>query len=183
MGANDGAYFLYFHHLLMPFLVPLSIQIISGSSKKVTITILLFLNLVYIYSLDLKHNDLDLMERSFHEIENKTALLDPKVDILYNSPTSYYAIKLKKTPNEQGQVFGLFASNGEAGARYRAETNSIYENILDRKYRQIFIDEWQYIKLKSLSSCYSKSETFAIVMLAQRNKTEMWVPKSQCSTN
>lgn len=183
MGGSDGQFFLYFHHLLIPFLVPLSIQIIKASKKKTILSVLLLLNLLLLYNLSLKHNELEAIERSFHGIENKTYLLDPKAELLYNSPTSYFAIKLLKTPNEQGQVEGLIVSKGEAGAMYQAQINSIYENIRNRKYRQIFVDEWQMNKLKPLSNCYNKTETFEIVMYAQRNKTEMWVPKNQCIIN
>jgi hypothetical protein len=131
----------------------------------------------------MKHNDLESIERSFHEIENQSSLLDSNADILYNSPTSYYAIKLGKTPNEQGQVDGLLASKGETGLRYQALINSIYANIHDRTYRQIFVDESQTIKLKPLADCYTKSKTFQIVMYDQRNNTEMWLPMSQCISN
>lgn len=185
MGATSGQFFLYFHHLLIPFLVPLSIEIIKAcnSKGKGAIAILLFLNLLFVHNLVMKHNDLGSAERSFKEIENSTALLDPHAELLYNSPTSFFAIKLKRVPNEHGQVEGLLFAKGEAGARYQAQVKSIDENIRERKYHQIFVDEWQRIKFSALSACYSKSKTFEVVMYAQRNPTEMWTPNSQCIKN
>ncbi|MGA9664986.1 MAG: hypothetical protein WBQ69_00860, partial [Gallionella sp.] len=183
MGGNDGQFFVYFHHLLIPFLIPLSIGIIGEHNKKNIVTVLLFLNLLFVYSLCMRHNDLRDIERSFHELEIKTALLDPNAYLLYNAPTSYFAIKQKKLPNEQGQVEYLSASSGETHNRYLAQLDSIYENIRERKYRQIFIDELQLVKMAPLFECYSKSATFEIVMYTEIDKTEMWVPNSECHRN
>lgn len=185
MGAYEGQFFLYFQQLLIPFLVPLSIQIIKDSNNKIFISILLFLNLLLVYSLALKHNELETIQRSFLEIESKTALLISNAELLYDSPTSYFAIKLEKSPNEHGQVGSLTFTKGELGERYLAQFNSINENIRGGKYQQIFIDEWQHNewpqnRMNLLYECYSKSNTFKIVMYAQQVNLDMWVPNDRC---
>jgi len=186
MGATSGQFFLYFQQLLIPFLIPLSIQIIKGSNNKNIISILLVLNLLYLHHLSMNHNELEAIKLSFQDIEKKTDLLEPNAEIIYNAPMSYFAIKQNKIPNVPTEMVTdtLLFTKGELGARYQSQLNLTIENILARKYQEIFIDEWDGNKMKLLISiideCYSKSESFVILTYAQNLKMNMWVPLSHC---
>lgn len=184
LGGNEGQFFLYFQHLLLPFIVPLCIEIIKSSKRKgVTITTMLFLNFIYIYSVGIKQIDLESIKNSFQSIEKETAILDPRARVLYNAPLSYYAIKRGVTPNEHGQSGGLSFTHGLGHEQYEIQDSLIKENIHSVKYTEIFVDEWQPAKIYHhdlIGECYYKAKEFEIIMYGQRNKSSLWRPKKSC---
>lgn len=184
MGGNDGQYFLYFQQLLLPFVIPLCFEIIKASNYRRFIAMILFLNFLYLYSLGANSADLEPIKASFETVEKETAVLDSKASVLYNAPLSYYAIKQGVTPNEHGQSGGLLYTHGKGHEQYLRQDELIKENIRTAKYSEIFTDEWQQptdiYHHDLIAKCYYKAREFEIVMWRQRNKTSLWLPKTQC---
>lgn len=179
MGGNMGAYYLYFHDLLLPFISISLVDLasINRASHKIIYYGLLAGALMFL-AVGAVHTPLEKIASGFEEIEE---LLKRKTPALVDAPASFFKISEGEYPDDPGQVRYLAFTDGLPYKLYKDQEQKISEAKAERKYEIILTDDLEVDKQNLiLSSCYFKSGHVWLLLYKQRVSVDAWSPRPIC---
>lgn len=185
MGGSDGQFYLYFQHLLLPFVMAAVIRVCALHKRRLLVSLFLCLNCMLLWKTEAERFSLSSVRNRFSVIGREVSLtIANSSPVLLDAPLSYFKIIEGLVPDETGQMAGLSEfGSGEIRKLYIMHNDNVREKLKQHQYNYVYTDEFQSSSLYNhdlINRCYQKNGEYKLKLIEQEFFVYRWHPK-QCT--